>query len=70
MLDVHAILKDLAQRRPIFHSEADFQHSLAWLIHEKLADAAIRLELPFELNKQSCHLDLLVLNRIQSWLSS
>jgi hypothetical protein len=30
--------------RPIFHSEADFQHSLAWNIQLRHPDAAIRLE--------------------------
>ena len=34
MLDIHQIMADLAKRRPVFHSEADFQHALAWLIHE------------------------------------
>jgi hypothetical protein len=67
MLDVHTILRELAHRRPVFHSEADFQHSFAWLIHEKIPDAVIRLEMPFERDKQSCYLDLWVANRIQSW---
>ena len=26
-------LKGLAYTRPLFHSEADFQHALAWHIH-------------------------------------
>ena len=29
MLDIHALLHDLAQHRPLFHSEANFQHAFA-----------------------------------------
>jgi hypothetical protein len=34
----------LALKRPIFHTEADFQHALAWEIHLRHPDAGIRLE--------------------------
>jgi len=34
----------LASRRPIFHSEADFQHALAWRIHETHPESELRLE--------------------------
>lgn len=44
ILDVHAILKALAHERPVFHSEADFQHAFAWLVHETVPDHQIRLE--------------------------
>ena len=30
MFDIHGIMKELAKRRPVFHSEADFQFALAW----------------------------------------
>lgn len=43
-LDVHALLNRLGTERPIFHSEADFQHALAWLIHRQHPAAQIRLE--------------------------
>lgn len=42
------ILKSLADRRPIFHSEADFQHALAWEIHLVHPEVEVRLEVPFE----------------------
>ena len=29
-------LEALAEQRPIFHSEADFQHAIAWEIHKLL----------------------------------
>jgi hypothetical protein len=38
------VLPALAQRRPIFHSEADFQLALAWEIQSTRPDASIRLE--------------------------
>lgn len=34
----------LSRARPVFHSEADFQHALAWQIHDEHPDARIRLE--------------------------
>ena len=36
----------LASERQLFHSEADFQHALAWKIHELHPRARIRLEVP------------------------
>jgi len=46
MLNLHEILTSLSNHRPIFHSEADFQHSLAWSIHQIYPHAKIRLERP------------------------
>jgi hypothetical protein len=34
----------LSRDRPVFHSERDFQHALAWQVHLHHPDAAIRLE--------------------------
>jgi hypothetical protein len=39
----------LASARPVFHSEADFQHELAWLIHSLYPTATIRLERPVKI---------------------
>jgi len=44
MIDVNEILSSLASKRPIFHSEADFQHALAWEIHSKWLECSMRLE--------------------------
>jgi len=44
MIDIAKVLPELAIKRPIFHSEADFQHALAWEIHEKNPEYSIRLE--------------------------
>jgi hypothetical protein len=43
-MDLNFLLTSLASKRPLFHSEADFQHVLAWEIHERYPDAKIRLE--------------------------
>ena len=44
MLDFDHLLEDLGRTRPIFHSEADFQHALAWHTHERQPGANLRLE--------------------------
>lgn len=56
-LDLPAILVALSRERPVFHSEADFQHALAWAIQRRHPDAVIRLETRPE---RGIHLDLLV----------
>ena len=45
MLDIHGNLASLAKQRPVFYSEADFQHAFAWQ-SQSLPDSNIRLELP------------------------
>jgi hypothetical protein len=42
--DVEQTMARLAARRPIFHSEADFQHAFAWQLQTDHPDARIRLE--------------------------
>jgi len=42
--DLLAELQGLAHCQPIFHSEADFQHALAWRLHELWPEARIRLD--------------------------
>lgn len=44
MIDLVQLLTQLAADRPIFHSEADFQHALAWRIHQRHPNAGVRLE--------------------------
>lgn len=44
MIEIENVINELKQERPIFHSEADFQHALAWQIHKKYADSKVRLE--------------------------
>ena len=49
------VLSRLAARRPLFHSEADFQFALAWQIHELDTEIEVRLE---SRPKAGIHLDV------------
>lgn len=49
------LLDELATHRPIFHSEADFQHALAWQIQTAHPTARLRLETRPE---RGIHLDV------------
>jgi hypothetical protein len=57
---VAAALDRLAQRRPIFHSEADLQLALAWELQTSYPDAAVRLEKRV-INNPRVELDILVI---------
>ena len=48
-----ALRHKLFLRRSVFHSEADFQHELAWEIHDGVSNARIRLERPFDNGKST-----------------
>jgi len=58
MITITEILATLAAQRPIFHSEADFQHAFAWEIHRRLPNASIRLERPLAPLNNQLHLDV------------
>ncbi len=58
MLDIHNLMADLAKHRPIFHSEADFQHALAWQIHKAIPNCEIRLEMPYRVSQGNWYLDI------------
>jgi len=55
------ILDELAKHRPIFHSEADFQHALAWGIQKAHPEYSIRLEYPIAISRKHIHVDIIVL---------
>lgn len=57
-LELRTVMRSLAHRRPVFHSEADFQFSLAWLIGQLEPDLAVRLEVPQSSGRE--YLDLLL----------
>lgn len=56
--DIDQVLKLLAEQRPIFHSEADFQFALARQIETLMPDCGIRLERPFSFDGANRYLDL------------
>ena len=58
-MDIDAVLKQLKNKRPIFHSEADFQFALAWELQQQYLDASLRLEYPSPGDPQK-HIDILV----------
>jgi len=62
VFDLTGILAQLRKKRPLFHSEADFQHALAWQIHKQWPMCSIRLEYPLQPGRAE-HLDILILNQ-------
>lgn len=58
-LDLVACLDELADQRPAFHSEADFQLAFAWMIQTRHPSARIRLEQRI-LDQPRIELDVLV----------
>jgi hypothetical protein len=44
MIDITSLMSELASERPVFHSEADFQHALAWVAQRVMPAARVRLE--------------------------
>ena len=61
MFSLESIMSDLGKERIIFHSEADFQHALAWKIAKSNPSLSIRLEYnPWEYEDNK-HVDLWIL---------
>ena len=48
----------LSDSRPVFHSEADFQHALTWEIHSLYPSAKVRLEYPTVLHDKNIYIDI------------
>ena len=65
MIDFDHILQELAKKRPVFHSEADFQHALAWEIYSSDNDYSIRLEYPFQHDQGIFYVDILLFNKFE-----
>lgn len=57
--DLVDVLSALAQARPVFHSEADFQHALAWQVQVTCPKLHVRLETR---PQPGVHLDVLVVD--------
>jgi len=52
-MEIKNILKQLRTERPVFHSEADFQHALAWEIHHYNPWQSVRLEINLGIGKRA-----------------
>lgn len=59
-MNMHELLELLSERRPVFHSEADFQHALAWEFQLYSRTAEVRLEQQISTEGGRVHLDLLI----------
>jgi hypothetical protein len=59
-IQIESIIKNLQKERPIFHSEADFQHALAREIQRHHPSAAVRLEINQGIASQREYIDILV----------
>lgn len=58
-LNIPELLLELAKRRPVFHSEADLQHELAWQLREQ--DKSLQVFLEYPLKKgSSAAIDILI----------
>ncbi len=57
---VPEVLAALSEQRPVFHSEADFQHALAWEVHRRMPRASVLLERPVKLSgvDKPLHIDI------------
>jgi hypothetical protein len=53
VMNIETIVKELQKERQLFHSEADFQHALAWEIHRHHPSAAVRLETNLGLSQRA-----------------
>ena len=58
MLNITELLTGLAESRKVFHSEADFQHALAWHIHQTTPKTQIRLEFPILVENRKMYVDI------------
>ena len=58
MLDIRCLLTQLAESRKVFHSEADFQHALAWHIHQTMPKSQVRLEYPVPVEHRKMYVDI------------
>ena len=66
-LNIEQALGRLALERQLFHSEADFQHALAWKIHELYPDVKIRLEVPSGRSDKSERIDIVINSKDRSY---
>lgn len=60
-IEIPSLLGGLAVCRPIFHSEADFQHELAWRLKEVHPKLKVRLEYPLA-RPSNAAIDILIRN--------
>jgi hypothetical protein len=52
--ELEGVMRDVAAARPVFHSEADFQHALAWELQLRYPQAQIQQVAVFSPNQGAC----------------
>lgn len=57
-MDIELLMNGLARRRPVFHSEADFQFALSRQIEVEQPGGEVRLERPYRSEGRSRRLDI------------
>lgn len=57
---VNLALQALSARRPIFHSEADFQHEFSHCLRQSLQVSQVRLEVPLVVRNEVFHVDIII----------
>ncbi len=57
-IDIVDVMSSLATHRPIYHSEADFQHAFAWELHLRDSDLKLRLEKTLFVDDKRYQVDL------------
>ena len=67
ILDIVEFMKKLAEQRPVFYSEADFQFALGWLIQKKFPTYNVRFEYKPKFDLQM-HIDILVITDDLKWI--
>ncbi|MFJ4080912.1 hypothetical protein ACIP2Z_18320 [Streptomyces iakyrus] len=58
-ISLREVVAQLCRRRPVFHSEADLQHSFARVLWELVPEVESRLEVPQRLSGKAEYLDLM-----------
>lgn len=66
---ISEVMSRLAEIRPLFHSEADFQHAFAWEMHRLMPDAQVRLECKHAGLEPRARLDILIRRPTGSFLA-
>jgi hypothetical protein len=64
---VEKVMSELRLHRPIFHSEADFQHAMAWQIHTQHSNATVRLEINHGQGDQREYTDIFLKDDAESY---
>ncbi len=57
-MDIDQIISSLSKKRPVFYSEADFQHALAWEFHSSDPLIEVRLEIPDAWRDKNASIDM------------